>query len=344
MKQITVKKVMPDEQADELSGCLLTDNDYDTVIDDDCIVLKEDGTPLLIYRKGVLPLEQCNAAYMNLRDAALRYSSDNRGTASGRVRVKSGYIGELRDVADDGSVKRFSPIKYDGTASNTDYSVIGEEGVRAIKRTGATIEQKRSDGTWVDREPEHTKNGIVGYMDGNGRFPYCRLTAFNMNEPDKFNAAMPMIQTVDSVFAASLPDRYAAQQAVVQQTSDDFYISGTVFTTLTVNMSFVTAIHQDAGDLKAGFGVMSALRAGDFSGCYTCFPQYRVAADMQTGDVLLADVHEWHGNTPLHATGRYERLSLVYYYRENMQHCDSAAEEVEKAKGNKGTSHLKDWH
>ena len=143
---------------------------------------------------------------------------------------------------------------------------------------------------------------------------------------------MPLIRAVDARFRETLPERYAAQQAVVEATSPDFYISGTVFTTLTVNMNFRTAVHQDVGDYKPGFGVMTAIRRGVYEGCYLCFPKYRVAVDMQTGGLCLADVHEWHGNTPLVPKGKYARLSLVFYYRELMQRCGSSAEELERVK------------
>jgi hypothetical protein len=35
---------------------------------------------------------------------------------------------------------------------------------------------------------------------------------------------------------------------------------------------------------------------------------------MRDRDVLLADVHEWHGNTPLLGVpGGYQRISTVFY-------------------------------
>ena len=102
---------------------------------------------------------------------------------------------------------------------------------------------------------------------------------------------------------------------------------------MTVNRNFQTAVHQDQGDLKQGFGVMSCLRRGRFDGCYFVFPKYRVALDMRTGCVLCGDVHEWHGNTPMRGNhGMFERVSLVFYYREKMKRCGSAEEELEHAK------------
>jgi hypothetical protein len=285
----------------------------------------------LIYRKSVLPLIVCKNAYSNLRDAALAYDgASNRGTATGNFRVIGGE--NIVKVSRGGQGNRLQNIKKDGTLSKTNRTISDAQAVKNIIEAGAKVEQELSDGSWIEVEPEPRASGVVGYVDRSPRFPYCRLTAFNINHPDKFRAAMPLIRRVGEVFAESCPERYAAQMDVVQNTVDDYVISGTPFTTITVNMNFQTAVHQDAGDLKAGFGVMSALRAGRFDGCYTCFPQYRIAADMQTGDVLLADVHEWHGNTPLKPKGAYERLSLVFYYREKMKECGTPTEELERAK------------
>lgn len=332
MQRLTAKKAFPDDQAAQLAGRLLTDADYDTVIRDDTIVLKEDGTPLLIYCKGVIALADCQAAYPALKVAAEDGSASNRAVASGNMRVR-GAEG-FGVVSQDGSTVTL--YKRDGTLSKTHQSLSSEVVINRIKEKGGVVEQQLSSGEWMEIEPRLNRSGVAGYLDNGGnRFPYCRLTAFNINHPDQFARALPMVRTVDRVFQERIPERYAAQRAVVENTVDDYVISGTSFTTITINLNFQTAVHKDAGDLKEGFGVMSAMRRGKFDGCYTCFPQYRICADMQTGDVLLADVHEWHGNTPLKPRGAYERMGLIFYYREKMQECGTPTEELEKARHGK---------
>ena len=130
-----------------------------------------------------------------------------------------------------------------------------------------------------------------------------------------------------------MPERHAFQKDYAERTSSDFLIPGTAFTTVTVNRNWQTAVHRDKGDLKGGFGCMTAFSAGQYDGCYLIFPQYRVAVNMRSGDVCLADVHEWHGNSPIRRNTKfYERVSLVLYYREKMAQCGSAQEELERAK------------
>lgn len=181
-----------------------------------------------------------------------------------------------------------------------------------------------------------TSSAVIGYYDRYVRFPYCRATAFNLNQPDRFAAALPFIQAVDRVFKQEMPDRHAAQMAKVAETSPDFVIHGTSFTTITVNKNWQTSVHVDAGDLGEGFGVMTALRGGEFTGGYLVFPRYGLAVNLGTRCVLLANVHEYHGNTPIVGKpGTYRRVSCVLYYRSRMVECGSAAEELERVKNRK---------
>jgi len=180
---------------------------------------------------------------------------------------------------------------------------------------------------------KNASTSIIGYYDRYTRFPFCRQTAFNLNNPKGFLDIIPYIQAADRVFAKNVPDRYANQLSAVHKTKANWVIHRTAFTTMTVNKNWQTKVHIDAGDLKEGFGIMAALRAGHYDGCYLVFPAFRIAVDMQTAGLLMADVHELHGNTPLIGVkGFYERVSIILYYREKMQQCLRPEEELERAK------------
>lgn len=297
---IAAESVLTDEQADKFGGELLGDDAYDILIkaDEAADVYKPDGTPLLKYRPLALSPALAAQAFKGLERAAKE--GTNRGMAAGEYKGDT-YQG--REVVRTPGNKRFRMRKHDGTVSNTMYA-------------------------------KPVRSGIVGYMDRGKRFPYCRLTAFDMGNPEALPGALPLLQEIDTVFANNMPDRYAAQLAYVQKTSPDFFIHGTAFTTVTVNMNFRTAVHKDAGDLKEGFGVISVIRAGEpYDGGYLCFPKYRCAVDIDSLGVCLADVHEWHGNTPIRGKlGRYRRMSLVTYYREGMHQCGTADEELDRAR------------
>jgi hypothetical protein len=274
-----------------LKGAALGEDSFDRVITEDTDAYKEDGTPLLIYRRKALPDTACRSAYKELRK--INSPPTNRGVAA---------VGDMP-----------RPLKQDGTRSNTNHL------------TPSHYPQIKS-----------MSSAIIGFFDRYARTPFCRQTAFNLNDPKAFSRVYPLIRSADKVFAQELPERYEAQRAIVEKTHPDFYISGTVFTTVTVNKNFPTRVHKDAGDYAPGFGVLTVLRAGKYTGGYFCYPEYRLAVDMGSGDVLLSDVHTWHGNTPIKGVpGQYERISCVLYYRARMFECGSAEEEYNRAKRRK---------
>lgn len=207
--------------------------------------------------------------------------------------------------------------------------------------SGKGLQRKRirQDGTIsntneVPREHQVISN-IIGYFDRYTRIPYCRQTAYNANHPEEFARVLPFLKGASAAFARHAPERFAVQMEVVKKTNPDFVIQGTVFTTITVNKNWQTAVHTDKGDLKEGLSCITALRAGKFTGGNLVFPHYRVAVNLDTSDLLLFDSHHMHGNTPLVAENRrepFERVSLVLYYRKKMQHCLSSEGELQRAK------------
>lgn len=296
MLKLVLPKTLSDEEANGLAGKFLDDTSFDHLLQEDAdVVDAESGQPLLRFRKRVLDAAHCRAAYHSLRDAARE--SVNRGIAAGEF--LEDQIG--MPLANRSRV-RYRRLKADGTVSNTN-------------------------------EARRVLSGIVGYFDRNPRIPYCRQTAYNTEFPERFAASLPLVHQVNGLFRELMPERWETQRAMADKTSTDFVISGTVFTTITVNRNWQTAVHQDAGDLKEGFGVLTALRAGRFDGGYFTLPQWRVAVDMDNTDLLLVDVHQWHGNTPIvKKQPRAERVSLVFYYRQKMFQCGSATEELERVK------------
>ena len=288
---------------EDFGGVLLGEDSYDTLVTgEDVDVYKPDGSVLLKYRVGVIPRGVSRAAYQNLRDAAS--PTNNRGVAGGKIdrnRIAPSYRDRELVISADGF--NYSPVLINGKKSKTTYS-------------------------------NEVNSGIVGYFDRYPRIPYCRQTAYSLKHSEKFRAAVPFFQEVSRVYEKEMPKAFERQKKIYDETSSDFKIPGSVYTTVTVNKNWQTAAHTDKGDYPEGFGCLAAFSLGKYRGAYLCFPAFRVAVDLQTSDVLLADVHEFHGNTPFKVSGPYERLSLVLYYREMMKDCGSAAYELERAKKN----------
>lgn len=183
---------------------------------------------------------------------------------------------------------------------------------------------------------------ILGSFRGQGPRRYCRLTAWTGREVEKWQGLWPLFGRIAEELAEHVPDRYAAQMAEVQKAQPEWIIKGTPFSTITANFTFSTSVHVDKGDLDAGFSTLTVFRQGDYKGGWICFPQYRVAVDMQDCDVLLMDAHEWHGNTEfdplpkrrgkgqLDGDPGFKRASLVCYYRTDITECGSGKDELER--------------
>lgn len=297
--QLRQEDCLTDEEADNLRGAKLDDSSYRLLLRTDADVYKPDGTLLLRFRKNVIPYNLAVEAYPALRKAAS--ATTNRGTAAGFLRQNADEIAGT-------PVSQISPtyynrVKKDGTISNTDHGAI-------------------------------VNSGIIGYFDRYPRMPFCRQTAFNIQHYPQFRDAIyPYIKTIDGLYAQLVPEAYARQRALADATSQDFVIRGTAFTTVTVNKNWQTAVHKDSGDFADGFGNLSVVEAGRYDGGFIVFPKFKVAADVRTCDFLAMDVHEWHGNTGLTAiTKRFDRVSVVCYYRENMYRCGTAQQELDRAK------------
>jgi len=176
-------------------------------------------------------------------------------------------------------------------------------------------------------------SGNVGYMDASAMVHYCRKTAFAKDYFAKFKTGIPFVEFIDTKYKELCPEHYARQISIATGTNRNYRIGETSFTTVTVNRNFQTAVHKDSGDLPEGFGNLIIYREGGFKGCYFCLPEYRVAIDMQNCDILFADVHKWHGNTPFKEhDNNYKRIAFVMYYREYMYKCKQPKEELQKIK------------
>lgn len=164
-------------------------------------------------------------------------------------------------------------------------------------------------------------SGICGWFDRYPRIPYGRATSYTQNHFDKFSMAYPFLQTLAKGFKELLPWRYANQMEAASKIDSRFLVPETPFTTVTVNKTFRTACHRDAGDFSEGLSNLLVLsNNGNYTGGYLVFPEVRVAVNVRPGDLLLVNNHEViHGNTPIITHDDVaERISLVCYLREKM--------------------------
>ncbi len=311
---ITAKAKYSDKEIKQLEGYFVQKHHLDTIIDYDCDGYKENGEPLFFFRKNAIPASICEQAYKSLRHAVAK--GGNRGSAGGVPPIRKNFVGLT--------------INEDGTRTKTN-------------KTGKTRGYRvNKDGTVSKTHEAFNKveSGIAGYFDRQTRIPYCRQTSFNEHQFEKFRKGYPYIKYISDLFKEVCPKRWQNQKDMINKTSNDFFIKDTVFTTITINRNFRTAIHTDKGDLAEGFGNLGVLEAGNYDGAYTVLPKYKVGFDVRSGDVCFFDVHEFHGNTEIQGKGTFERISIVCYYRKNMVYCKSALEEMEIAKRLKNRANL----
>lgn len=209
--------------------------------------------------------------------------------------------------------------------------------------TGVPYLDELSDEHYKRLKP--AKGGTFGFNARDNRageiYP-CRLTMYSGALPEELGLMSELAAEVAEAFRHSfVQDRWEAQFEKTRNTPVAFVLKTpkgyTPFTTITCNNTWRTAGHTDEGDLKEGFGVLCCL--GDFGGCDLVFPRYKTAVRYREGDILLANVHQVHGNSPLlnpdgsvpELDREPERLVCVFYYEENMYRCENTPEKDREA-------------
>ena len=309
------------------------------------------------FRKNFFTQEEQQMAYIGLREAATR--TENRGLASGikegivatdegrewvtnyQDEMTSALLANRNASLDEVDVIDAIRAKYPrdvdkkmaGGAGKNNVWVISRyrdgkfdfeawlDSIKPLSRTerAASCEEimkmmsLTTYGTAVN-------SGIAGWFDRYPRIPYGRATSYTANSFDKFKMSYPFLQHLSTGFKQLLPQRYNAQMEAASKVDPAFLVPETPFTTVTVNKTFRTAAHYDAGDLNTGLSNLLTLsNDGNYTGGYLIAPEYRVAVNVRPGDLLLINNHEvMHGNTPIECAEGSERISLVVYFREKM--------------------------
>lgn len=309
------------------------------------------------FRKNFFTQEEQQMAYQGLREAATR--TENRGIASGikegviatdegrewvtnyQDEMTSALIANRNASLDETDVIDAIRAKYPTLEDKKRAGGAGKNNVWVISRyRGGKFDFE----AWLDsikplNREERAKateevmtmmslttygtavnSGIAGWFDRYPRIPYGRATSYTANSFEKFKMSYPFLQSLARGFKELLPWRYNNQMEAANKVDPAFLVPETPFTTITVNKTFRTAAHYDAGDLNTGLSNLLTLsNDGNYTGGYLIAPEYRVAVNVRPGDLLLINNHEvMHGNTPIECAEGSERVSLVVYFREKM--------------------------
>ena len=303
------------------------------------------------FRKNFFTKQEQKQAYIGLRDAAQR--SQNRGLAAGpkgdpnggrewvsdfqinvleylsrlsSTVVKVSLKDEIENIRNsqttNGSARGLAWLKADIKAVGFNFdkwlkTIVKETDQEKISNEAKMILEKYISGTTYANTVD---SGIAGWYDRYTRTPFGRATAYTEHQFDKFKLSFPFLQSLNRGFKELLPWRWANQKGAADKIDQRYLVPDTVFTTITVNKTFRTACHRDAGDYTEGMSNLLVLsNTGKYTGAYLVFPEYRIAVNVRPGDLLLVNNHEiMHGNTPIVCEEGAERISLVCYFREGM--------------------------
>jgi hypothetical protein len=340
---------------EHLLGQFLNESHFDTVIneDTDCYLESQDEQNIAFkFRKNFFSKTEQEQAYIGLRDAAV--ASQNRGLAAGPKRDKCGGREWVTEV-------QYRTLEYFSTIDPNNLGLDIKADLERIQElygnnnssrglVWLAQEVKKAEFNWetwlknLSKEKNLNKiiqkakyvndtfisdttyanivySGIAGWFDRYPRIPYGRATSYTQNHFNKFKLSFSFLQSLDRGFKDLLPQRHAAQRFAADKVDPAFLVPGTVFTTITVNKTFRTAAHRDAGDFSNGLSNLLVLsNNGNYTGGYLILPEVRIAVNVRPGDLLLVNNHEYiHGNTPIELQDDIaERISLVCYLREKM--------------------------
>jgi hypothetical protein len=240
------------------------------------------GKILFKFRKNVIAKEDADIALKNFLKHAKKVN-DNRGIAAG--------------VFEDGNAKK--KVNNFSRGNKAASNIIGYFDKPILQQKG---ELKKKYG-----KVPHT---------------VCRKTAFNANHQELFDEANNFFRTIDNHYKDMAPDHYQSQFDFSKKILPEFVINRTTFTTVTCNHNWQTAIHTDKGDYPDGLGNLTVVGTDDYEGGYLGFPEWDIGVDLRATDVIIADVHQPHCNTPMvKKSPKSVRLSFVCYLRTDMAKC-----------------------
>jgi hypothetical protein len=148
----------------------------------------------------------------------------------------------------------------------------------------------------LDASP--ARDGTLGYDRPDHR------TTLTREHREMLDGNRRLIELMDGLYRRNLPDVYARQLAALTKASGRLW--RTAFSTGYIAKNFRTGYHRD-GKWRGGMTCLTA--TGDFSGGELVLPRFRIAFALRTGDLLIFDAEQVHGNLPI----KGERVSLALY-------------------------------
>jgi hypothetical protein len=286
IKRIELKSYYTDKELKKEIGKFFDDSDY-TEINEDCDCYFE-GKFVCKLRKGVI-----NSDIVKNYDNILFGYNNNRGRSAGKVDP------EKVKLLDKRGFKLISDYKY--ARINKDNSVSGYHLSNPVR------------------------SNIVGYFDyityktgENDKKIKSRKIKITANTNEKsLDELEELTKLNDKLYKQLLPEQYKKNKNLLEKVGYKEYLyNDTLFSTITCNTDFRTALHQDANNFT-GTAVMSVIDPSEnkFKGGELLFPKYKVKINMKDGDFIVFYNKEFHTNNKIIGGNRH---SFVFYIRENI--------------------------
>jgi len=314
IQRIKFDRLVSDDDLKTLAGQYLGDEWIHHEIDYDCDIYDSETNAFICsFRKKRVSSDLTNLALDTL--APLAVASRGRGHAAGPIDPESKYWRKRTLVNTKGT--RTGYLKSDGTPSKM--SVNNQVGSIAL--------------------------GFFDKTKALGVDLPCRLTYHTAAALNQYETGLSYIDELNRWYKKIHPDKHKIQLERAN-THSKYKIRKTAYSTITVNRTFRTALHKDKGDF-GGIATLSVLEHGRYRGGLFMMPAYGIGINMREGDVLVADVHQFHCNSEIWTTEeddqyndslperfkidknvgtlgldkKYSRISFVCYLRSNLVDC-----------------------
>ncbi len=312
--KVILSELYSDEDLETLKGKYLDDEYIHTMINESCDIYSDTGEFILSFKKDIISEKNRNIGFNNFKNCIA--PSRGRGASAGEIDPNAIYWKKRKIVKNKGFSTKY--LKADGTESKMKIN-----------------------------NPVYST--AYGYFEKQKQMNYdspCRMTSFTKNKLKHYEEGLPFIDEISDYYKKIRPDEYKIQYDRAHL--NEFHINDTPFSTITINRNFRTGLHQDAGDF-GGVACLTVLEEGVFNGGILMFPKYGIGINMRQGDLLIANVHQYHCNTELWTTKKqdeynkincksfekvnkdigvlgsdkdYTRMSFVCYLREKLINCD----------------------
>ena len=313
IKKLVLPALMSDEECKQLVGEHLGSEYITEYIDTSVDIYNTEGELLCKFRKNAINPEIAQVGWNSYKDLAK--ASRVRGASAGMIDPNNTYWKK----------------RIIGTTNKWSTTYLNKDGKESKMKVNNQVASQ-----------------ALGYYEeskGIKQLP-CRLTTFTKLHYNKYTAGLPYIHALNDRYKKLNYPKWK-QQHNRAKLKKEYSIDNTAYSTITINRNFRTAVHKDAGDF-GGWATLSVLERGRYNGGCFMMIKYGIGIDMRHGDVLVADVHQYHANSEIWTTPeqdkyneslpivfkdnpevgtigldkKYTRISFVCYLREKIVQCN----------------------